>query len=524
MNQPEFPTVFRGYDPVQVDQHVAALQQAADAARQEAAASSVELTKLRQSHEALRQELEGQRRSLGQLEEQARKVSSPTFADLGDRIGTMLGLADEEAALDPLRGRRRGRAGPPRRRRGRRPWCGPRPTATPRRSARGPTSTPPRPCRAPRRRPTRSSTTPPARPPPAARRPRRTTRSSAPPPPHPPPTSSAPSGSAARSRPPSSPRRWPQQDQALAAVQERADLLGREAEEDRQAAASEASRVLDAARDRGRRPGRLRQGARRPDPSRLRARARRRDGPPRQHHRPAEQRAQHARHARWRRRRRPAGRGRARRRPGRPKPARPTPRRVEATRRGADGDARTPTRRAAPRATPRRRRGPGRRRRGRGRRRAAEDDEAERGRRPPATEEPDEEVEGARPPLTGSSTSRHADRTRRASAVVGSTAGVPGPGEPAQSRGRTASQTACATSSLDAGPTWVASSEPRRSRCTVLWSWPKVLSDPDLVDDEQVAALAGQLGPGVLEHRALAVTGLGGEAHDHRRRTRSRGP
>src|SRR6476620_8803190 len=97
MSQPEFPTVFRGYDPVQVDQHVAALQQAADAARQEAAASSVELTKLRQSHEALGQELEGQRRNLGALEEQARKVSSPTFADLGERIGSMLGLADEEA-------------------------------------------------------------------------------------------------------------------------------------------------------------------------------------------------------------------------------------------------------------------------------------------------------------------------------------------------------------------------------------------------------------------------------------------
>ena len=98
MSQPEFPTVFRGYDPVQVDQHVAALQQAADAARQEAAASSVELTKLRQSHDALGQEVEQQRRSLGELEQQARKVSSPTFADLGERIGSMLGLADEEAA------------------------------------------------------------------------------------------------------------------------------------------------------------------------------------------------------------------------------------------------------------------------------------------------------------------------------------------------------------------------------------------------------------------------------------------
>ena len=101
MNQPEFPTVFRGYDPVQVDQHVAALQQAADAARQEAAASTVELTKLRQSHEQLSSELDDQRRSLSELEEQARKVSSPTFADLGERIGAMLGLADEEAGALP---------------------------------------------------------------------------------------------------------------------------------------------------------------------------------------------------------------------------------------------------------------------------------------------------------------------------------------------------------------------------------------------------------------------------------------
>src|SRR3954468_8535023 len=37
----------------------------------------------------------------------------------------------------------------------------------------------------------------------------------------------------------------------------------------------------------------------------------------------------------------------------------------------------------------------------------------------------------------------------------------------------------------------------------------------DLVDDEQVAALAGQLGPSVLEHAAGLVAGLGGEAHHH---------
>ena len=40
-----------------------------------------------------------------------------------------------------------------------------------------------------------------------------------------------------------------QQDQALAAVQERADLLGREAEEDRRTAAAESARALEAAAD-----------------------------------------------------------------------------------------------------------------------------------------------------------------------------------------------------------------------------------------------------------------------------------
>ena len=42
MNQPEFPTVFRGYDPVSVDQHVSALRQAAEAARQAAEAAQQE--------------------------------------------------------------------------------------------------------------------------------------------------------------------------------------------------------------------------------------------------------------------------------------------------------------------------------------------------------------------------------------------------------------------------------------------------------------------------------------------------
>ena len=51
MSTPNFPQVFRGYDPAQVDHHLAQLgqrlgelQAAADAARDEAARASVELT------------------------------------------------------------------------------------------------------------------------------------------------------------------------------------------------------------------------------------------------------------------------------------------------------------------------------------------------------------------------------------------------------------------------------------------------------------------------------------------------
>ena len=83
MNQPEFPTVFRGYDPVQVDQHVTALEQVAEAARQEAAQSAVELSKMRHVHDALSAELEDQRRAIAELEAQTRVVSSPGYADLG---------------------------------------------------------------------------------------------------------------------------------------------------------------------------------------------------------------------------------------------------------------------------------------------------------------------------------------------------------------------------------------------------------------------------------------------------------
>src|SRR6478735_9290884 len=45
---------------------------------------------------------------------------------------------------------------------------------------------------------------------------------------------------------------------------------------------------------------------------------------------------------------------------------------------------------------------------------------------------------------------------------------------------------------------------------------PEGLVDPDLVGDEQVAALAGQLGPGQVEHRTGVIARLRGEPDDQR--------
>ena len=94
---PEFHTVFRGYDPIQVDQHLQGLSQTVQAAHDENARLSVELTKATQAQAAALEELDRHRAAIESLKSEQRKVSSPTFADLGERIGSMLGLADEEA-------------------------------------------------------------------------------------------------------------------------------------------------------------------------------------------------------------------------------------------------------------------------------------------------------------------------------------------------------------------------------------------------------------------------------------------
>jgi DivIVA domain-containing protein len=92
----QFRSVLRGYDTAQVDQHVNDLTQAAAAARREAGDLSIQVTKLEAAQQQLRSDLEGQAAKARALEEEQKKAAAPTYADLGQRIGSMLQLADEE--------------------------------------------------------------------------------------------------------------------------------------------------------------------------------------------------------------------------------------------------------------------------------------------------------------------------------------------------------------------------------------------------------------------------------------------
>ena len=93
-----FRSVLRGYDPAQVDQHVHELAQAATAARQETAQRTIEVSKLEAAHDQLRNEMERHVQRARKLEEEQMKASAPTYATLGDRIGSILTLADKEAS------------------------------------------------------------------------------------------------------------------------------------------------------------------------------------------------------------------------------------------------------------------------------------------------------------------------------------------------------------------------------------------------------------------------------------------
>jgi DivIVA domain-containing protein len=92
----QFRSVLRGYDTAQVDQHVSDLTRAAEAARREAGDLSIQVSKLEAAQRQLMSDIEAQAAKTRGLEEAQAKAAPPTYADLGQRIGAMLKLADEE--------------------------------------------------------------------------------------------------------------------------------------------------------------------------------------------------------------------------------------------------------------------------------------------------------------------------------------------------------------------------------------------------------------------------------------------
>jgi len=94
---PSFRNVLRGYDPAQVDQWREQHGQALEEARREAAERTVEVTELKSALTRAQDEHGRTRKALDAAQEQQRQASAPTFAGLGERIGNILTLADEEA-------------------------------------------------------------------------------------------------------------------------------------------------------------------------------------------------------------------------------------------------------------------------------------------------------------------------------------------------------------------------------------------------------------------------------------------
>jgi hypothetical protein len=99
-----FRSVLRGYDPAQVDHHMKELAQAAASKWQEAAGNTRQINELKAANDQLKaandqlkSEVEGHAQRVRALEEAQMEAEAPTYAGLGERIGSILTLVDNEA-------------------------------------------------------------------------------------------------------------------------------------------------------------------------------------------------------------------------------------------------------------------------------------------------------------------------------------------------------------------------------------------------------------------------------------------
>jgi len=93
----KFRSVVRGYDPVQVDQHMNELARAAASIWQEAGERTHQINELKDENSQLRSQAESHSQRALDLEEAMREAEAPSYAGLGDRIGAVLTLVQNEA-------------------------------------------------------------------------------------------------------------------------------------------------------------------------------------------------------------------------------------------------------------------------------------------------------------------------------------------------------------------------------------------------------------------------------------------
>jgi DivIVA domain-containing protein len=91
-----FRSVLRGYDQEQVDQHMNELAQAAAKSWQEATEHTRQINELMAANAQLKSELENLSERARALEEAQVEAAAPTYTGLGERIGTVLTLVDNE--------------------------------------------------------------------------------------------------------------------------------------------------------------------------------------------------------------------------------------------------------------------------------------------------------------------------------------------------------------------------------------------------------------------------------------------
>lgn len=92
-----FRSVMRGYDPAQVDHHMNQLAQAAASVWQESAERTRQINDLKAANSKLKNELEVHVQRTHELEEAQMEAAAPTYTGLGERIGSVLTLIDNEA-------------------------------------------------------------------------------------------------------------------------------------------------------------------------------------------------------------------------------------------------------------------------------------------------------------------------------------------------------------------------------------------------------------------------------------------